>query len=122
MRQLPVHDGGASCQLDEQGAARRNVEFADVVRRGLRDRERTEDGDVLLTFRRGGGREHDVRALAERESACCGFFTFDIRVGDDHIEVRGEAPDDKGDYLDALYRATDPDRTPDGSDTADHSN
>lgn len=108
MRQLPVHDGGASCRLDEQGAARRNIEFADVVRRGLRHRDRTGDGDVLLTFRRGGGLENDVRELAERESACCRFFIFDIRVEDDHIVVRVAAPDDKTDYLDALYQATDP--------------
>ncbi len=122
MRQLPLHDGGASCTLDEQAAARRNIEFADVVQRGLRNRDRTDDGEVLLTFRKRRGMEDDVRELLERESACCGFFTFDIHVEDDHIQVRVAAPDDKDDYLDALYRATDPDRTPDGTDSVnDHS-
>lgn len=121
MRQLPVHDGGASCTVDEQGAARRNVEFADIARRGLRHRDRTDDGDVRLTFDKDEQLEEAVRQVFARESECCAFFTFDIRDKGGELVVTATAPDDKADYLDALYHATDPDRTPDGTGTAnDH--
>ncbi len=107
MPQLPIHDGGASCNLDEQGAAQRNAEFADVVQRGLRHRKRTPDR-VWLTFERKEGLEEDIRELVQRESQCCGFFSFDVAVGEGDIVVEVTAPAGKTAYLDALYRATDP--------------
>lgn len=107
MQQLPVHDAGASCDLDEQGAARRTIEFADVVRRGLRDRERTQDR-VRLTFEREPGLEEDLRGLIRRESECCAFFSFDIDAAGDVITVEVTAPSEKEAYVDALYRGTDP--------------
>ncbi len=109
MQQVPIHDGGASCNLDEQGAARRNVEFADVVERGLRDRQRTSGG-VRLTFDRKEGLEDDLRELVRRESECCAFFSFDVDVTEGFIVLEVAAPTEKDAYLDALYRATDPQR------------
>lgn len=106
--QLPVHDGGASCKLDEQGAHQRNLEFADVVERGLTSRERTEDGAVLLTFAKRRGLEDDLRELIRRESQCCGFFTFEVDSSGDEIAIRVEAPAENSDYLDELYRSTRP--------------
>lgn len=112
MRQLPIHDGGASCDLDDQGAARRNVEFADVVERGLRDRKRTS-GSVRLTFDRKDGLEDDLRELVRRESECCAFFSFDVDVTGGVIFLEVAAPTEKDAYLEALYRATDPQRRAD---------
>lgn len=110
MSQLPIHDGGASCNLDEQGADHRNVEFADVVERGLRDRKRTPGG-IRLTFdRKTEGLEEDIRELVRRESQCCGFFSFDVVVGDGDIVLDVTAPAGKSPYLDALYRAIHPHR------------
>lgn len=109
MKQLPIHDGGASCGLDERGAARRNAEFAEVVEYGLRARQRIA-GRVRLIFQRKNGLEEDIRELVRRESQCCGFFAFDVTVGEDDILVEVTAPPDKMAYLDALYRATDPPR------------
>lgn len=106
MPQLPIHDGGAACKLDEQGAKRRNVEFADVAERGLRDRKRTPHG-VRLIFESDVRLEDDVRELVDRESRCCGFFSFDVDVTEDAIVVDLSAPADKDAYLDALYKATD---------------
>ncbi|MBW3664344.1 MAG: hypothetical protein KY469_14685 [Actinobacteria bacterium] len=106
MPQLPIHDGGASCDLDDQGAKRRNVEFADVVERGLRDRKRTPHG-VRLMFEHNDRLEDDVRELVDHESRCCGFFSFDVDVTEDAILVNVSAPADKDAYLDALYQATD---------------
>ena len=110
MPQLPLHDAGRSCNLDEAGAARRNAEFADVVERGLRGRSRTSEGSVRLVFENKEGMESDIRGLAERESQCCGFFSFDIDVGEDAVVLKVRAPADKAEYLDMLYEATDPDR------------
>lgn len=109
MRRLPMHDGGASCNLDDQGAARRNVEFAEVVERGLRDRKRTADG-VRLTFDRKEGLDDDLRELVRRESECCAFFSFDVDVTEGVIVLEVTAPTEKDE---ALYRATDPRRRAD---------
>jgi len=110
MPQLPVHDAGASCSLTEEDAAQRNAEFADVVQRGLRHRERPSDTTVRLVFENRDGLDDDLRELARRESQCCGFFSFDIDVRDDDIVLEVAAPEDKINYLDELYRATDPQR------------
>ena len=110
MATFHLHDRGASCTLDDQAAVRRNAEFADVIERGLRHRGRTPEGVVRLVFINKEGMEADIRALARRESECCGFFSFDVDVNDDDIVLRVAAPHDKTDYLDELYRATDPER------------
>ncbi|MDP9021540.1 MAG: hypothetical protein M3N57_02350 [Actinomycetota bacterium] len=115
MSQLPLHDAGASCTLDEQGAARRSVEFANVVERGLRDRKRTSGG-VRLTFDRKEGLEEDLRELVRRESGCCAFFSFDVDVTEGVIVVEVAAPAEKDAYLEALYRATEPRRRGDSED------
>lgn len=107
---LHLHDRGASCTLDDQAAAQRNAELADVIERGLRHRGRTPEGVVRLVFINKEGMEADIRALAGRESECCGFFSFDVDVRDDDIVLQVAAPDDKSNYLDELYRATDPQR------------
>lgn len=108
MQQMPVHDGGASCELDLEGARQRNLEFADVVERGLVSRERPERSVVRLTFKKEEGLEQDLRELARRESECCGFFTFHLYRSDGTIVLRVESPSDKTAYLDELYRATEP--------------
>lgn len=115
MGQPRMHDSGGSCTLDEQGAARRNAEFADVVKRGLRDRRKTPEGTVRLVFDNTEGMESDIRALAERESQCCGFFSFDVRVTNDDVVLEVDAPSDSAEYLDMLYQAAEPDR-PAGKD------
>lgn len=116
MGQLRIHESGGSCTLDEQGAARRNAEFADVVnKRGLRHRRKTPEGTVRLVFDNTDGMESDIRALAERESQCCGFFSFDVQVSRDDVVLQVDAPADKAEYLDMLYQAADPDR-PAGND------
>ncbi len=108
MNQLPIHDPGDACDLDERGARQRNVEFADVVERGLLSRGRTQEGAVRLAFEKTDELEADLRELIRRESQCCAFFAFDIDSSDHQITVRVDAPDDKHTYLDELYRATEP--------------
>lgn len=111
MPQLPLHDAGASCSLDEHDAKQRNAEFADVVARGLRHRERPSDYRVRLVFENRQGLGDDIRQLARRESQCCGFFSFDLDTTGENIVLQVTAPPDKFAYLDALYEATDPDGT-----------
>ncbi|MDP8930723.1 MAG: hypothetical protein M3O70_19690 [Actinomycetota bacterium] len=108
MPQLPIHDGGASCTLDEQGAAQRDAQFANVVERGLRHRERSADGAVRLTFDKSERLEEDVRELVRQESQCCAFFSFDVLTEEDKLIIHVDAPDSKTAYLDELYRATRP--------------
>lgn len=110
MSQLPVHDAGASCSLTEQDAAQRNAEFADVVERGLRRRERPSHSTVRLVFHNRNGMEDDIRELADREAQCCGFFSFHLQVTGDDILLHVSAPPEKVAYLHMLYEATDPQR------------
>lgn len=66
--------------------ARRNAEFADMVKRGLRHRRKTPDGTVRLVFDNTEGMESDIRALAERESRCSVLLLREA-----HMPVDGKA-------------------------------
>lgn len=71
---LPVHDGGASCSLDEEGARKRQAAWHQLVGEALRSHDRTDDGTVILRF--GGDDQTEARVceLAELEQRCCSFF------------------------------------------------
>ena len=47
-----------------------------------------------------------IAVLAQREKACCPFFTFTIEISADHLALVVEVPDDAIDVLDELAGPT----------------
>lgn len=66
-----------ACTLDEDGFRRRMEEFRGVFERAFLSSERIEGGG-RFRFRVLPGLLDELRALAEREHACCRFFRFDV--------------------------------------------
>ena len=66
-----------ACTLDSDGFRRRMEEFRDVFERAFLSSERVEDFG-RFRFRALPGLEEELKALAEREHACCRFFRFDV--------------------------------------------
>jgi hypothetical protein len=73
--------------------------FAGAVRRV------SHDGDVVRMHLTGpAGLPDRVRDLAERETACCSFFTFAIEGGADDLQLEISVPPERRDVLEALAR------------------
>lgn len=79
-----------ACALDGGGMRTRLEEFRDVFGRGFIRGERIEAG-FRWRFRAVPGLEGDLRALAEREHACCRFFRFDLFAANQGQEIWWEA-------------------------------
>lgn len=76
--------------------------FADAVRRVERDGEL-----VHLRMTGPAGLRERVRDLADRESRCCSFFTFDLAGDDADLVLTVGVPAERRAILDALAdRAT----------------
>lgn len=50
----------------------------------------------------------DVVHLAQREAACCPFFTFKIEIGHDRLALAIEVPDEAVEVLDEVMAAARP--------------
>jgi hypothetical protein len=83
-------DEPIACSLDAGGLRDRLQEFRDAFARGYLGGDRIEGG-FRWRFRAAPGLLDDLRALAEREQACCRFFTFDLFLADEGHEVWWEA-------------------------------
>lgn len=70
--------------------------FADSVHEARRPAR------TRLELRLAAGAEPTGRDLAERESACCSFFTFTFAPGTQGTTMRVEVPEAHIDVLDAL--------------------
>jgi hypothetical protein len=84
-------DMSTASDTDEE----RMAEYGRLFAEHLVGRERTGEG-IRLRFRAGAGDDVQawVQSLAEREHACCPFFTFHVtRVGDE-IRWDSSVPDD----------------------------
>ncbi len=87
MSEIPI-----ACTLDSDGFRRRMEEFREVFERAFLSSERFEGGG-RFRFRALPGLEAELKALAEREHACCRFFRFDVseRNGELWWETRVDA-------------------------------
>ena len=99
---LPVHDGGASCTLDEEGVRERQAAWQQLAGQALRGPARADDGTVILRFDGDDGTEARVRELAELEQRCCSFLDMTVTRDHDQIVLRATAPQTHRDYLDLL--------------------
>jgi hypothetical protein len=86
----PFLEEPIACTLDGGGMRNRLEEFREVFGRGFIRGERIEDG-FRWRFRVVPGLEGDLRALAEREHACCRFFRFDLFPANQGQEIWWEA-------------------------------
>ena len=66
----------------------------------------TAPGRAVLTFRGGDDLASLVRDLADRESACCSFFRFEVTAADGAVRLTVEVPAERQDVLDALVVST----------------
>jgi hypothetical protein len=84
----------------------RLAEYRQLFARSLVGRRRTPGGGVCFRFRNGPGVEDHVRDLADREKACCAFFSFEIAVHGDEVHETVTVVDDPvaRQILDEYYR------------------
>lgn len=105
---LPVHDGGASCTLDEEQARQRQSAWHQLAGDALRSRGRADDGTVVLRFEGDDQTEARVRELAELEQGCCSFFDMTVTRDGDQVVLHATAPDSHSDYLELLLDTAPP--------------
>jgi hypothetical protein len=89
-----------ACTLPTVERPLRRAEFSDLFALAVSAR-RISTGHARIVL--PGGVADDVRDLAERENACCSFFTFTVTPDDaGHVVFDIEVPPTHVDVLDAL--------------------
>lgn len=106
--QLPVHDGGAACTLDNDQAREREAAWHQLARGALVSRDRLDDGSVVLRFDGDHAVESRVRELADLEQGCCSFFDMTVTREHDQIVLHATTPASHRDYLDLLLDTNPP--------------
>ncbi len=66
----------------------------------------TAPGRAVLMFRGDDDLALLVRDLADRESACCSFFRFEVTAENGAVRLTVEVPAERQDVLDALVVST----------------
>jgi hypothetical protein len=74
-------------------AQERMAEYGRLFEHALAGRDRTTD-TVIWRFTARAGVESWVRDLADREAACCPFFTYTVTTHDGEVTYRIAADDD----------------------------
>jgi hypothetical protein len=92
--------GPQACTLTTVERPLRRAEFDDLFAEALRAQERLSP--TVLRWTLDPTAERTVRDLAERETACCSFFTFDFMVAGNTLQVKVEVPPAQIGVLDAL--------------------
>ena len=93
---------GAACTLPTVERPLRLAEW-DALLATSRLVERPEPGLLRIGLDGGADRADDVRDLTARESACCAFFGFDVRLdGADGIVLDVRVPPGMTPILDGL--------------------
>jgi hypothetical protein len=90
----------AACTLPTVERPLRVAEFDALFATAVRPAERTAATALLLHLPAGSASA--VRDLAARETACCSFFSFDVRPTDDGTDVLVQVPEQHVAVLDAL--------------------
>jgi hypothetical protein len=96
-----------ACTLPTAEQPLRLDEFDALFTGSLRGVDRREPGRLRLHLAGTDEVEAQARDLVARESACCSFFTFDVRRGDEVI-VDVRVPGSRAEVLDGLARQAAP--------------
>ena len=90
-----------ACSMPTAERPLRLAEFEALFAASVRNVTRDEHG-VRLHLEGDSGLRGRVRDLAERETACCSFFTFAIEGSNDKVVVDISVPESRREILDAL--------------------
>jgi hypothetical protein len=90
-----------ACTLPTADRPLRLAEFDELFAASARSVVRAEEG-VRIHLVGPAGLQERVRDLAERETACCSFFTFLIEGQDHDFTLTASVPLERSDILDAL--------------------
>jgi hypothetical protein len=89
-----------ACTL-EAGAARAQLdEWRELLAGAVEGRHRVSTGRLELTLSSGFDQVDALVRLAQRETACCAFFTFSIAIGAEALTLVIQAPDGAESILD----------------------
>jgi hypothetical protein len=94
-----------ACTLQPSDAKAQLGEWQEMLRRVTERSERVSPNRLELSILP----EADIRALinlAQREAACCTFFSFAIQIQADHLVLAVEVPNDAVEILDRLLAGT----------------
>ena len=94
-----------ACTLPTAAQPLRVREFDDLFRHHLVALE-SAPGRAVLTLRGGDDLAAVVRDLADRETACCSFFRFEVMVVDGGVRLVVDVPPERQDVLDGLVVST----------------
>jgi hypothetical protein len=104
-RRLRVVEIPIACTLDPDDARSQLGEWQEMLRVVVADTERTAPGRLELRL----VPDADMISLidlAQREVACCPFFSFAVEIHADHLVLAVEVPDDAVEILDQLASGT----------------
>src|SRR4051794_21493202 len=90
-----------ACTLPTSERPLRLAEFDALFATAARSVSRADNG-VRIHLVGSNGLREQVRDLAERETACCSFFTFAIEGREDDLVLDISVPVERRDILDAL--------------------
>jgi hypothetical protein len=97
-----------ACTL-EAGAARAQLdEWRDLLADTVERRHRVSTGRLELVLSSGFDQVDALVRLAQRETACCAFFTFSVAIRAEALILVIEAPDDAEAILDDFANTAGP--------------
>jgi hypothetical protein len=94
-----------SCTLQPNDAKSQLGEWQEVLRRSVNGSERVSPNRLELSLLSDSD-IGPVISLAQREVACCAFFSFAIEIEADRLVLAVEVPDDAIEMLDQLLSNT----------------
>ena len=93
----------SSCTLPSVDRPLRLAEFDELLHQAVRA-ERLSPTALRVVLEGDAGLEPRVRDLAERESSCCSFFSFDVTAREHGgVQLRIEVPAQHASILDSLH-------------------
>jgi hypothetical protein len=91
-----------ACTLPTAEQPLRVAEFDVLFATAVRPAERT--GTTTLLVHLPADAVSTIHDLVARETACCSFFSFDVRASDAGTDVLVQVPEEHAPVLDALVR------------------
>lgn len=96
-----------SCTLPTAEQPMRVAEFDDLFAAAVRPAERLNPIRLRLHLPGGDAAVARIRDLVARETACCSFFTFDVRTTGSATELDVSVPESQRPVLDAIQLRAD---------------
>ncbi len=93
-----------SCTLPTAERPLRVAEFDDLAAAARGPAERPDPTELRIPLPAGDEVLSGVRDLLARETACCSFFSFEVRPSSSGTEVRVRVPESQTAVLDAMQR------------------